>query len=139
MRITAPTRPSTGPSAKPPSNNVVPKPTTSGAMVGRGISTEVSREMASLPVVCGSPVTDCALAAKQINDAEHEHPHHVHKMPIPRDQLDADLVGVRHPSPERQPQHDQHRDYADGNVQPVKTDERIVRGAEQVAADRQPV
>ena len=60
-------------------------------------------------------------------------------MPVPGDELYGLPIRVRQLSTESQSQHDEHDDHSRRHMQSVEADQRVIRRAEQVATDREPV
>ena len=123
-----------GSSPRPSPAARCPTASTSGAAVGLGISTQsVDRS-----VECGFVRSCSATPAGDVDHQEHDDPDRVDKVPVPGDQRArrCDVAGVICAA-QRKAEHDQHRDHADRDVQAMEADQRVVRRAEQIAADRE--
>src|SRR5262249_40947469 len=80
--------------AAPSAAIVTPRLTPIGQTVGFGISTVPPGGAPSCSgfaeVPCVMPRSSCLLPANQIDQRKHHHPDAVNKVPIPRDDFDAD-------------------------------------------------
>src|SRR5262245_3825401 len=73
-----------------------------------------------------------ALSPHHVHREEHDHPHAVHEVPVPGEQLGALDVPVVDVPPQRQDQDQADDGEPDRHVQRVQPDEGIERGAEEV-------
>ena len=72
-----------------------------------------------------------------VDDQEDDDPDDVDKVPVPRNELHARFMLLRDGPARGEQQDDRHRDDAGGDVEAMEADERVVSGAEQIAADRE--
>src|SRR4051812_28983356 len=129
-RTEAPTSRNAGLVTTPAARRARPSESTRGAAVGLGISTESSPAVAcgsgivgdSLDIPGDPPNPRCGepLPPDQVDHGEDHDPDAVHEVPVPRHELDREMVGPAQLPPECQPQHDQHRNHPEGHMHPVE-------------------
>src|ERR1700691_527679 len=78
-----------------------------------------------------------SLAADNVNHSEHNHPNHIHEMPIERKNFRALAVLRFHFAKERENHGQGDRKQTHRDVKRMQPDKRVVRGAEKIRAHRQ--
>src|SRR5262245_35280456 len=125
--------------SRPANASVHPDASTSGHAVGAGTSSaRRSRGLeARRSMVSG---TDMISSARDdVHDGEHDDPDGVDEVPVEREDVDARRVDQPDPTDHAERQHDREHHEADGDVERMQADERVVGRAEEIRGDRQAV
>src|SRR5258708_19547598 len=80
-----------------------------------------------------------SLAPDHVYDKKDHHPHHVHEVPIHRQNIGAFGVLFSHFSPQGESQYRPKRKQADYHVKRMEADEGVLSGSEKVGLDCQTI